>query len=266
MVRNDEADCNVRYLVFCLIMFVMAPVMAQPDGYGDWRGQPPSSSEGSAPPARTRQVKSGTGFFVSNVGHIITNEHVVRGCREVSIRGAVSQTTAVVEAVNQEFDLAILQTNVRPPRIANLRQNKASMQVSDPVMVIGYPLHHGATGRYKVERSIILGLEGPQDEPHWVQFSDAALQGNSGGPLLDSSGNVVGVIVGKTKLVRKNAYGEEEVVKKADVAISLPVLKKFLHEHQVYFRYARSASYYSIDRVENIAKDYIVNIHCDAAE
>lgn len=260
----------LRISVISVLAYVLAVLPAQaqpPKGYQDWQNQPggaQSSSGGS--PAPARKIKSGTGFFISNVGHVITNEHVVHGCDQVMIRGSVNKMKARVIGTDSEADLALILADVRPRRVASLRENKGGMQVNDPVMVIGYPLDHGATGVYKVERSIILGLEGPQDEPYWIQFADAALQGNSGGPLLDSSGNVVGVIVGKTKLVRKGANGQDEVVKQSDVAISLPVLKDFLHKHQVYFQYARSSSYYSIDRVENIARDYIVNIHCDDQE
>lgn len=229
------------------------------------QGQPNSINgyTDMTPKAVPGMVHSGTGFFVSNSGYIITNEHVVRGCKSVNIRGSVTPTTATVQDVDVEYDLALIKANVRPNRTASLRSTQASLRINDPVMVIGYPLNHGITGKYKVVNSSVIGLKGPQDEPNWIRFSSAAMQGNSGGPLMDASGNVVGVIQGKTKLVRKHPKtGKTLSVQEADVAISLPVLKRFLHKNSVYFKSNDSQGYYSIDRVENIAKSFIVNIHC----
>ena len=208
-------------------------------------------------------IQSGTGFFVTNTGHIITNEHVVRGCRKVRIRGSVNSTDAEVVDTDSQFDIALLRTASRPSRVANIRASDDALNINDPVMVIGYPLERGVSGIYKVVYSTVIGLQGPMNEAHWIQFADAALQGNSGGPLLDSSGNVIGVITGKTQMSMRNEQtGQDEVISTSDVAISLPVLKAFLNKNQVYFRTMDSQAYYSVERVENIAKFYIVNIHC----
>ncbi len=223
------------------------------------------AEERAAPELQPGQhaVQSGTGFYVSNTGHIITNEHVVRGCEQVMLRGTMQPTSAKVLATNAKFDLALLQSQRRPSRIASLRTNDETMMVEDPVMVMGYPLDSGVSGQYVVNLSKITGLSGPQNEPHWLQFADAALQGNSGGPLLDASGNVIGVIVGKTKLSHIDPQsGKKTVVSEADVALNLAVLREFLKLNNVYFRSRDSRNYYSINRVENQARQYVMNIHC----
>jgi len=209
------------------------------------------------------RVSSGTGFFVSKYGHIITNEHVVRGCDTVAIRGAVKHTEAQVIAVDEEADLALLKTDATPPRIASLRFYGEPVGPGDGVMVMGYPENHGVSGEYKVETSEIMDVAGPLGEAKWIQFEDAAKQGNSGGPLLDLSGNVVGVVVGKSTLMQINALnGQEEVVRKSDIAISLPYLTDFLDRNNVMYYKLYSALQNSIPYIEQSAKDYIVNIHC----
>lgn len=213
--------------------------------------------------ANVATVSSGTGFFVSNRGHIVTNEHVVTGCQQAMVRGSIPAMGASVVAIDHEHDLALLKAEVSPPRIAAMREGEEMLRVGDPVMLIGYPKEHGMSGIYKVEEASIIGLRGPRDEAHWIQFSNSAQQGNSGGPLLDSGGNVAGVIVGKAKMVRfDERAGKEEVVEQSDIAISLPVLKKFLLDNRIYFRTRTSTSYFANDRIENQAKGYIVNIHC----
>lgn len=210
-------------------------------------------------------VSSGTGFFISNRGYIISNEHVVRGCDEVMIRGAVDETMAKVIATDATNDLAlILAENIRPPKIASIRDSGARVRVGDPVMLIGYPKEHGMTGQYRVNEATVLNLHGPMAEPRWIQFSDSAEQGNSGGPLLDASGNVIGVIAGKASLTEYDRRsGEETVIQKSDVAISLPVLEQFLGDNGVYYRSRDSSAYFDTSRVESQARNYVVNIHCN---
>src|SRR5688572_3667165 len=99
-----------------LMLLAAVPAQAQPQGY---QSEPQPQA-----PANARKIKSGTGFFLSNVGHIVTNEHVVNGCTNVKIRGSVSSMNARVIGVDTERDLALLLADVRPRRIANLRENR----------------------------------------------------------------------------------------------------------------------------------------------
>lgn len=208
-------------------------------------------------------ISSGTGFFVSKNGHIITNAHVVNGCDTVMIRGAIPANEAQVIAVDAQIDLALLRTNAIPPRIASFRGYGKEIGQNDPVLLIGYPEESGMTGEYKVVPSVITDVHGPLGNNQWLQFQDSARQGNSGGPLLDGSGNVVGVITGKSKLIRQNLdTGQEEVVQEADVAINLEYLRQFLDNHQVYYWMLYSDVRHGNEYIEASARDYIVNIHC----
>lgn len=209
-------------------------------------------------------VFSGTGFFVSNSGHIITNHHVITGCDEVMLRGAFPDTTAEVIAVDEKNDLALLKADIRARRVATIRHPGAStLRVGEPVLVMGYPKESFQTGQYQIAEAKVEGTKGPMDEPHWIQFSDSAQQGNSGGPLLDASGNVAGVIVGKTTLMTYvSGRAKHEVVKKSDVAISLPVLIRFLEQNYVSYRVNGSYTFMMPSRVEELAKAYIVNLLC----
>lgn len=209
-------------------------------------------------------VMSGTGFIVSSNGHIITNHHVVNGCKTVRLQGALPGETAEVTAVDEEHDLALLKTRARIRHVATIRHPGASkLRLDERILVMGYPLDSYVKDQYKVVPSKIIGLQGPEDEPHWIQFADAAQQGNSGGPLLDSSGNVAGVVVGKSELFTLyGRNGQPEVVSRSDIAISLPVLMRFLEKHYVAYRFNGSFSYVMEARIEDMAKGYIVNVLC----
>lgn len=219
-----------------------------------------------AAPASSKEVlvQSGTGFFVSNSGHIITNHHVINGCTEVQIQGAIPQSTGKVIAVDKQYDLALIRASQKPRRIATIRHPEASqIKMNEPLLIMGYPLDSFKTAEYQIAEATVVGLKGPTDEPHWIQFSDSAKHGNSGGPLLDASGNVAGVVVGKTELRRKHGVnGREEVVSRSDIAISLPVLMRFLDKNYVSYRFNGSYSFLLSKRVEEMAKGYIVNVLC----
>src|SRR5690606_23602467 len=142
---------------------------------------------------------------------------VVKGCSEVELQGALPGATAKVMAVDEKFDLALLKTGTPVRRVATIRHPDASrLKLDEPILVMGYPMDSYVKGEYKIAQSKIIGLKGPTDEPHWIQFSDSVQQGNSGGPLLDSSGNVAGVVVGKSELYQRyGANGRPELVKKS---------------------------------------------------
>lgn len=209
------------------------------------------------------KVRSGTGFFVSQYGHIVTNAHVVEGCDTVEVRGAVQPNEAEVMVADVQIDLALLRTQITPPRIASFRGYGSDIKAKEPVLLIGYPEERAITGQLKIVPSEVTDVVGPLGNKQWLQFRDAAKQGNSGGPLLDSSGNVIGVVAGKTTLTRRNlSTGQDEIVQHADIAINLEHLRRFLDQQQVFYRLMYSDLKHETPYIMHEAKNYIVNIHC----
>ena len=206
----------------------------------------------------------GTGFFVSYSGHIITNAHVVPGCSQVIIRGTVPSTEAEILKVDTVNDLALLQTSAVPLDIASLSTSNQGLHESDRVVVIGYPGEHSVTGLYKLVESSVISDHGPQGEPGWVQFKSAADHGNSGGPLLDATGNVIGVVQGHVTLSSYDPLlgGTPKAVSDSDVAISLPILMPFLDAAGVPYQRNPNHTQFLATTVENKAKNYIVNVVC----
>lgn len=213
--------------------------------------------------AHAQSFTSGTGFFVSKAGHIITNEHVVRGCDTVRIRGAVEPTEAKVIKTDAAIDLALLKTRTTAPRVAPIRAGSIPVRKGERLMVIGYPEDHARTGIYDVTQSRVIDMQGPLGGDQWVQFEDSARQGNSGGPLFDSSGNVIGVIMGKGQLMRTNPInGRTERISTSDLAINLPYLWNFIEGEGVYTVTQNSALQHGNGYLERMASETIVNIHC----
>ena len=209
---------------------------------------------------------SGTGFFVTRGGYVLTNHHVIASCRDITLYGAVPMTPATLVAQDKEYDLALLKTSALPPDEAHLNNARQPLRGGDPVVVVGYPGQSWETGAATTREAHIIRTTGPQGEEKWLEFSDALAQGNSGGPLLDGSGNVVGVVAAKGKLMRRNeTAARDETVESFDLAISLLVIRRFLNEHHVLFSQADSGIYLSADRVTDIAKRFVVNVRCELA-
>lgn len=210
---------------------------------------------------------SGTGFFVSPYGQIITNEHVVRHCLPdtITVHGAVEGTARVV-ATDATYDLALLNASLNSPSTGKILMTQRSIQAGDKVMVMGYPLDSGEKGQYQIALSKVIQTQGPQGEPNWLQFTPVLQRGNSGGPLLDTSGNIIGVVSGKTELFEVDPRTKQErSVGQSDVAISLPILKEFLERNDVRYQQTESLVQRSDSLIETEARRFILYIRCETS-
>ena len=159
--------------------------------------QVPSSGEGSsaAGVARTRPESSGTGFFITEDGYLITNEHVAGNGAQVRLvteAGLISARVVKVDAAN---DLALLKAEGKfvPLPVVSSR----AVKMGSTVATVGFP-NIGLQGfAPKLAKGEIAALSGAQDDPRYFQISVPVQPGNSGGALVDERGNVVGVVAAK---------------------------------------------------------------------
>lgn len=210
---------------------------------------------------QTTHLTSGTGFFVSN-DTIVTNEHVVQRCGHIRIRGAVDPGYAELIALDKDNDLALLKTSRTPRVVAPLRGN-SSIKVGEEVNVMGYPLDRSIKGKYLVKKAVITNNHDVYEGVERIQFTDTVEKGNSGGPLLDTNGTVIGVIVGKMSFYLAGSDIENtKPIKTSSVAITLKNLKDFLNKNNIFYRTDNTVYKFADSSMENKAKDYIVNIQC----
>ena len=147
------------------------------------------------PSLETQKVASGTGFYVSEQGHIITNHHVIDGCQEIKVhsKGKVFDTLQI--ASDAQNDLALLKIEGEPAHVFALSLD-GSFPLQD-VIVAGFPFGDRVSSTLKFTKGIVSSVAGLGNNYSEIQI-DAALQpGNSGGPIIDDYGNVVAVAVSK---------------------------------------------------------------------
>lgn len=189
----------------------------------------------AAPPKQSKSVtQTGTGFVISSNGHVVTNHHVIDGCGEVTgnLSGEAPVKLRLVSS-DETNDLALLQAPSPFKEVAVIRAN--SVQTGDGVIAIGYPYHGLLTSDFTVTTGIVSSLSGLRNNTRFLQISAAVQPGNSGGPLLDFGGRLVGVVAGKLDGI-KIARATGNIPENINFAIKIGALRDFLDNSVVLYR------------------------------
>ena len=146
-------------------------------------------------PDETREVASGTGFYVSEDGHIITNHHVIDGCMDIKVQSQGELIPTIRLAEDKQNDLALLKVSQEPQYVFALSSD--SPYPLQEIVVAGFPFGDRYSSTLKFTKGIVSSLAGLGDNYSEIQIDAALQQGNSGGPIIDEYGNVVAVAVAK---------------------------------------------------------------------
>lgn len=199
----------------------------------------------------------GTGFFVSENGHILTNDHVVNGCQSLTLG-----TGEMVQIIDRDpkNDLALLKVDRRPERFARFRFAEP-VKIGEPVIVYGFPLPGTLSANGVVTSGLVSSTTGLHDDPRTLQFSAAVQPGNSGGPVLDSNGHVIGVV--EAKLATAEALKETgEVPENIGFAIQWPQINAFMETAGVTPAREHSGGAMPSTEIAGIARAVSVAIVC----
>ncbi len=145
--------------------------------------------------ARRTPRASGSAFFITEDGFLITSEHVVEGASEVCLVMKTGSIAAKVVKVSEADDLALLKANgtFTTLPIASSR----TVKLGNTVATVGFPNLILQGFAPKLAKGEIASLSGAVDDVRFFQISVPVQPGNSGGPLVDEHGNVVGVVAAK---------------------------------------------------------------------
>lgn len=142
----------------------------------------------------------GSGFFITSDGYFVTNRHVIADARRLRVRTASGIYPADVVRVDAPNDLALLKVTGTFPAL-HVR-GSTGVQTADRVCTVGYPNPALQGMAPKFSSGEIAAITGPGDDPTLFQISVSVQPGNSGGPLFDASGSVVGVVVAQLDKVK----------------------------------------------------------------
>ncbi len=177
---------------------------------------------------------TGTGFFVTNDGVMITNYHVVEGAGKVSVIDTATgkQLIAKVIATDPVNDIAVIKVDVQSNAIPLASFFDSSK--GDEVLTLGYPLIALQGQEQKATFGRINALSGIKNDVRMVQIDVPIQPGNSGGPLLNTKGEVVGVITATlNQIVTLRASGSlpQNVNFAVKIDYILPALRSALKGH-----------------------------------
>lgn len=182
---------------------------------------------------------TGSGFVVNGDGYIVTNRHVVKGCRSIAVRpdsGILIPATAV--ALHATKDLAVVRANTHFGAVVQFRVGKG-IRPGDDVVAIGFPFSGLLASDASVSTGSVNALAGIRNDASVLQMSAAVQQGSSGGPLFDASGNVVGIVV--TKLNARIVEEETgDLPQNVNFALKADIARTFLDELSIGYRSAPS--------------------------
>ncbi len=202
----------------------------------------------------------GTGFFVSASGNVLTNNHVVDGCGEIRIPAENSSAKLVV--ADQANDLALVKLEVTERKAVQFPSSD-DLKQGEEIFVFGFPLDGYLPSSGNITPGIISALAGPGNNSSLVQMTAPVQPGNSGGPLLNKKGKVVGVIVGKANAI-KIAKVTGDIPQNINFAIAPRTVKSFLDGNRVEYQQRGDSFSFDKDSVEiaEEARKVSVKIEC----
>lgn len=175
---------------------------------------PKTENDNSGTFSSSNNTKStGTGFAISSNGYIVTNHHVIAGAKSIEVKGVNGNFTrklsAEIAVSDEKNDLAIIKIN--DPNFTtvgsipyNFRQGMG--EVGENVFVLGYPMTSSMGEEVKLTNGIISSKTGFQGDISMYQISAPVQPGNSGGPLFDKNGNLLGIVSAKHTLAENAGY------------------------------------------------------------
>ena len=215
-----------------------------------------SQVAGKRKPQSVKMASTGSGFVVSSKGHIVTNYHVIKGCKEVRVHDG--QRLKVVGATPED-DLSVLQLD-RPNKVAAFRQGRGA-RIGDDAVVIGFPLQGILSRDPTVTTGTVSALAGLRNDRRYLQITAPVQQGNSGGPLLDQSGNVIGVVTSKLNAL-KVAQLTGDIPQNVNFAINQSVVRVFLDSLSVPYVTRPSSEKLATADIAANARSFMIAIEC----
>jgi TPR repeat protein len=207
------------------------------------------------------RTSTGSGIIVSRDGMVLTNAHVVEQCRTITIKPAEgAPVLASLAGKDAGNDLALLKTSMRGSDIAKFREDRP-LRSGDEVVVVGFPLSSLLSREANVTAGVISAMAGLHGDTRHYQITAPVQKGNSGGPLVDVSGNVIGIVTSKLNAMKiAGQYGD--LPQNINFAIKSDLARKFLENYSVAYETAPAKVQMSSADVGERIKRVTVFIEC----
>lgn len=178
------------------------------------------------PAAAEEPTSSGTAFFVNAQGWAVTNAHVVEDCSRVTISGGGKVSDLKLDVAN---DLALVRVDGATSSYIAFRRSGA--RLGEDIAAFGYPLGSVLSSSVKITTGNVNSLMGLGDDTRYLQISTPVQPGNSGGPVVDRKGRLIGVTTSTLKL----EAGGGAIPQNVNFALRAKTLESFLESRAIEF-------------------------------
>ena len=221
---------------------------------------------------KAKQNEIGSGFYVSKFRHVVTNQHVVNKCNKITVGDSMStQIPADLIASDKRNDLAILQSISMEMASAETKSfvQKLAIQIvpvlsgglirsedvtgGEKIYVAGFPLGNMVSDQMKLNDGIVSATKGMDNDVSQFIISSDIKKGNSGGPVYDNKGNIVGVAVSRLNVNRTDTI---------NFAIKGSTVKQFLSVHNVPTKWSNRLDNIDTKDLYQIASKQTVMVVC----
>jgi len=202
----------------------------------------------------------GSGFLINPDGDALTNQHVVSDCEAVRVRLVTGEALpAALIVQDRQNDLALLRISVGPAQWLMFREGRGAWQ-GEEIVAVGFPLPEDLATGAKVTTGVVSAMAGMKDDSRFLQFTAPVQHGNSGGPLLDMSGNVVGVV--SNKLIALRIIDSGDIPENINFAIKASMTRSFLEAIGVHYDTRASQQTLSTMQVSAQARQSTIFVEC----
>ncbi len=220
----------------------------------DWKPSDDGSDTSAGEPEPVR-ASSGSGIVINADGHVLTNYHVTGECESVFVDGAPAE----VVAGDQFNDLAVLKAEL-DSSFASFSNNNTA-EVGDSIIVVGFPYQGLLTSSLQATAGEVSGGSGIAGDTRYIQVSAPVNPGNSGGPLLDRSGNVVGVVTARLDDAAV-ARATGSLPQNVNFALKTTTVLSFLDANNIEYKTTRSWWDKDGSDIVKKARDFTVLVEC----
>ncbi len=229
-------------------------------GGGVAQAKPPAGGSGGASAPAPRIKGTGTAFVVNGQGNLVTNHHVVSKCDDVYVWSGKKLFPAIVIASDPGNDIAVVEApDLSVRKIARFRND--GPQLGEDIMVAGFPYATMLGGSLKTTFGNVSSVIGLENNASDLQISAPIQPGNSGGPIVDQSGAVVGVVTSSIN----NEYllsGGGNIGQLMNFGVKSDVVVVFLKSHRIPMEIVSAGEVMSNAQLAADALDYTYLFVC----
>lgn len=204
---------------------------------------------------------TGSGFYANSNGDIITSHHVVEGCFSISIKHGSTETPATIHAADENVDIAILKTGKKSPYSAAIADPSTNPLLGEDILTIGFPLSDILSSGPNLTTGNISALTGLKNESSSLQITAPVQPGNSGGPLLNKRGEVIGVVKSKLDAIGL-ARHTGDIAQNVNFSVNNQSLTAFLKANNTNYLNSNQIAPLETTKIADIASKYTVQIIC----